>query len=66
MQEVKATATQLLVRMKRDWMLTGRRPSGICGAAIFIACHMNGVPKSKRVCVTARWLAGWLTSIWKP
>ena len=28
--------------MKRDWMQTGRRPSGICGAALFIASHIHG------------------------
>ncbi|KAK2104910.1 hypothetical protein P7K49_018766 [Saguinus oedipus] len=26
------TALRLLQRMKRDWMHTGRRPSGLCGA----------------------------------
>lgn len=28
--------------MKRDWMQTGRRPSGICGAALFVAVHLHG------------------------
>lgn len=26
------TALRLVQRMKRDWMHTGRRPSGLCGA----------------------------------
>ncbi|PWA28949.1 hypothetical protein CCH79_00020735 [Gambusia affinis] len=31
--EVSMTALRLVQRMKRDWMHTGRRPSGLCGAA---------------------------------
>eukprot|EP00656_Telonema_subtile_P028613 TRINITY_DN3114_c0_g3_i2.p1 TRINITY_DN3114_c0_g3~~TRINITY_DN3114_c0_g3_i2.p1 ORF type:complete len:418 (-),score=129.00 TRINITY_DN3114_c0_g3_i2:57-1310(-) len=27
--------------MKRDWMQTGRRPSGVCGAALFIAAKIH-------------------------
>uniref|UniRef100_K1PRX8 B-related factor 1 n=1 Tax=Magallana gigas TaxID=29159 RepID=K1PRX8_MAGGI len=30
--EVSMTALRLVSRMKRDWMHTGRRPSGLCGA----------------------------------
>lgn len=32
--EVSMTAMRLLQRMKRDWMHTGRRPSGLCGAGM--------------------------------
>lgn len=32
--EVSMTALRLLQRMKRDWMHTGRRPSGLCGAGM--------------------------------
>lgn len=32
--EVSMTALRLLQRMKRDWMHTGRRPSGLCGAGV--------------------------------
>ncbi|KAF7651313.1 hypothetical protein LDENG_00112900 [Lucifuga dentata] len=28
-------------RMKRDWMHTGRRPSGLCGAALLVAARMH-------------------------
>jgi transcription factor IIIB subunit 2 len=28
-------------------MQTGRRPSGICGAALFIAAHVHGFERSK-------------------
>ncbi|EIE20930.1 cyclin-like protein [Coccomyxa subellipsoidea C-169] len=45
---VTNTALRLVASMKRDWMQTGRRPSGICGAALFIAAHIHGVEKSKR------------------
>nr|BCL66206.1 Transcription initiation factor TFIIIB Brf1 subunit [Volvox reticuliferus]BCL66274.1 Transcription initiation factor TFIIIB Brf1 subunit [Volvox reticuliferus] len=41
------TATRLVQSMKRDWMLTGRRPNGICGAALFLAAHIYGVEKTK-------------------
>ncbi|KAA8589327.1 hypothetical protein FQN60_012692, partial [Etheostoma spectabile] len=30
--DVSMTALRLVQRMKRDWMHTGRRPSGLCGA----------------------------------
>ena len=33
--------------MKRDWMQTGRRPSGICGAALFIAAAVHGFERTK-------------------
>jgi transcription factor IIIB subunit 2 len=46
-KEVGATALHLVQSMKRDWMQTGRRPSGICGAALFIAAHIHGFQKSK-------------------
>lgn len=35
--EVSMTALRLLQRMKRDWMHTGRRPSGLCGAGKVLA-----------------------------
>ncbi len=40
---VTNTALRLVASMKRDWMQTGRRPSGICGAALFIAAHIHGL-----------------------
>lgn len=42
MSAVVSTALQLVASMKRDWMQTGRRPSGICGAALFLAAHIHG------------------------
>ncbi|KAI6183473.1 B-related factor 1 [Aphelenchoides bicaudatus] len=32
-RDVVSLATRIVQRMKRDWMATGRRPTGICGAA---------------------------------
>ena len=34
--------------MKRDWMQTGRRPSGVCGAALWVAALLHGYERSKR------------------
>ncbi len=41
------TSRGLIKSMKRDWLQTGRHPSGICGAALYIACAMHGVDKTK-------------------
>ncbi|KAJ3380545.1 transcription factor TFIIIB subunit brf1 [Lobulomyces angularis] len=38
---------RLISRMDRDWMALGRRPAGICAAAIFIASRMNGFIRTK-------------------
>ena len=40
--EVSKTALRLVTRMKRDWIHTGRRPSGLCGAALLIAARHHG------------------------
>ncbi|XP_057197919.1 BRF1 RNA polymerase III transcription initiation factor subunit a isoform X2 [Triplophysa rosa] len=39
--DVSMTALRLLQRMKRDWMHTGRRPSGLCGAALLVSARMH-------------------------
>ncbi|GAA99353.1 uncharacterized protein L969DRAFT_394393 [Mixia osmundae IAM 14324] len=39
--QVSLDASRLIQRMDRDWMLTGRRPAGVCGAALVIAARMN-------------------------
>ncbi|CAJ2512695.1 Uu.00g008140.m01.CDS01 [Anthostomella pinea] len=38
--KVAADATRLCQRMGRDWMVMGRRPSGICGACLLMAARM--------------------------
>jgi len=48
MHAVANTALRLVASMKRDWMQTGRRPSGVCGAALFIAAHLHGFERTKR------------------
>ncbi|KAL4858728.1 Transcription factor IIIB subunit [Chlorella vulgaris] len=48
MHGVANTALRLVASMKRDWIQTGRRPSGICGAAIYIAAHIHGFERSIR------------------
>ncbi|KAH7282832.1 hypothetical protein KP509_35G049400 [Ceratopteris richardii] len=44
---IAQTALRLVASMKRDWMQTGRRPSGICGAALFISAHIHGFDCTK-------------------
>lgn len=44
---VSDTALTIVARMKRDWMQTGRKPSGLCGAALYIAALAHGFTFSK-------------------
>ncbi|XP_060564800.1 transcription factor IIIB 90 kDa subunit-like [Ruditapes philippinarum] len=44
--EVSMTAMRLVQRMKRDWMSTGRRPSGLCGAALLVAARIHDFSRS--------------------
>eukprot|EP00466_Bigelowiella_natans_P020099 jgi/Bigna1/129195/aug1.8_g3903 len=39
--KVALSALKLVGRMKRDWLTVGRKPSGICAAALIIACRMH-------------------------
>ena len=39
------TALRLVSRMKRDWIVAGRRPAGICAAALLIASRAHGFEK---------------------
>jgi transcription factor IIIB subunit 2 len=45
-QMVCNTAMQVVRRLSRDWLQTGRRPSGITGVALYIAAHMHGLNPS--------------------
>ncbi|KAK0408094.1 hypothetical protein QR680_003769 [Steinernema hermaphroditum] len=38
-RDVVSLSTRIVQRMKRDWMSTGRRPTGICGAALLLAAR---------------------------
>ncbi|KAL3786055.1 hypothetical protein HJC23_003903 [Cyclotella cryptica] len=40
--QVAMTALRLVARMKRDWIVAGRRPAGICAAALLIASRAHG------------------------
>ncbi len=40
---IRDTANRLVQRMKRDWIHYGRRPSGVCAAAVLVACRINNV-----------------------
>ena len=39
-------AVRLVQRFDRDWMTKGRRPAGICGAALLLAARMNNFRRS--------------------
>ncbi|KAI4990330.1 transcription factor IIIB 60 kDa subunit-like isoform X1 [Hordeum vulgare subsp. vulgare] len=44
---VSDTALRIVASMKRDWMQTGRKPSGLCGAALYIAALSHGYDYTK-------------------
>lgn len=46
--KVAQDALRLIKRMNRDWIVQGRRPSGICGAALILAARMNNFRRSIR------------------
>lgn len=39
--KVAVDAIRLVERMSLDWMVMGRRPSGVCGACLILAARMN-------------------------
>ncbi len=43
---VAMTALRLLARMRREWMSYGRRPAGLCGAALMTAAKMHNFYRS--------------------
>ena len=45
-QKISKCAIRLVARMKRDWIVTGRRPAGICGAALLIAARLSGFKRT--------------------
>jgi len=48
LMKVAEDAAKLVRRMKRDWMVTGRRPAGLCGACIILAARMNNFRRTVR------------------
>ncbi|XP_020526489.1 transcription factor IIIB 60 kDa subunit isoform X4 [Amborella trichopoda] len=45
--KISNTALNIVASMKRDWLQTGRKPSGLCGAALYIAANSYGIKCSK-------------------
>ncbi|KJP85395.1 hypothetical protein AK88_04968 [Plasmodium fragile] len=41
--KVTYTGIKLIQAMTRDWICTGRRPTGLCGAALLISTRMHGI-----------------------
>lgn len=46
--QVAEDALKIVRRMKRDWIATGRHPSGLCGACIILAARMNNFKRTVR------------------
>lgn len=46
--QVASEAVRIVQRMNRDWMTTGRRPAGVCGAALILAARMNNFRRTVR------------------
>lgn len=44
--KVNTTAKRLMERMDHDFITTGRKPSGVCGAAILVASRIHGQERS--------------------
>ena len=45
-QQVANDAIRLVQRFSRDWIDMGRRPAGVCGAALILAARMNNFRRS--------------------
>ena len=43
---IASTAVRIVQQMKRDWLQEGRRPTGLCGAALLVALRCHGVTKT--------------------
>ncbi|MES1904389.1 MAG: transcription factor TFIIIB subunit brf1 [Paramarteilia canceri] len=41
-QQIVQVAVNLVAGMQRDWMCTGRRPSGLCASSLLIAARLYG------------------------
>lgn len=47
-RQVAEDAVKIIRRMKRDWIVTGRHPAGLCGACIILAARMNNFRRTVR------------------
>eukprot|EP00040_Diaphanoeca_grandis_P023163 m.125597 g.125597 ORF g.125597 m.125597 type:complete len:537 (+) comp29140_c0_seq1:59-1669(+) len=50
--DVGRTALRIVARMRRDWIHLGRRPCGICGAALLLAARSHGFSRTQKEIVT--------------
>lgn len=56
---VMVCALKLLRAMREDWISCGRRPMGVCAAALIAACCMLGIPRTaEQICGVVRLTAG--------
>lgn len=46
LKEVMVCALKVLRAMEDDWIACGRRPMGICAAALLIACTVFNIPRT--------------------
>lgn len=46
--QVASDAVAILRRMKRDWMVEGRQPAGLCGACLLMAARANNFRRTAR------------------
>lgn len=54
-ESVLVCALKLLRAMRDDWIACGRRPMGVCAAALIAACYMLGVPRTpEQICSVIR------------
>jgi len=52
---ITMSALRLIARMKRNWISTGRKPTGLCGAAIILSTRIHGIKKNQReICNVVR------------
>ncbi|XP_015578821.2 transcription factor IIIB 60 kDa subunit isoform X1 [Ricinus communis] len=47
-KDISDSALTIIASMNRDWMQTGRRPSGLWGAALYIAALSHGLTCSRK------------------
>lgn len=43
MNSIVTTSLRIITRLKKDWIVIGRRPDGICAAAMLIASRAHGI-----------------------
>jgi len=55
---VATTALRVVQRMKRDWIETGRRPAGVCAAALLVGARAHGFDRNRDDVVKALRVGG--------